>query len=554
MKARDKDAGNKRAGNLDGEVAELRRRLAAREAELAEALAQQTATAEILQIINSCAGDLMPVFDAILERSMRLCEAAYGHFVRYDGEFFHRVAVRGKPEVAEWQARHSPSPSRGEGTVTFQRLLQGETIVHVSDVKDTGAYRAGNPAARALVDIGGCRSLLTVGLRKDGTLLGLISLYREGVRPFSERQIGLLEDFAAQAVIAMDNARLITDTREALEQQTATAEVLGVINSSPGDLAPVFDAMLEKATDLCDVAFGHIWRFDGEFFHPAAARADAGVVQLFLQTKPYRPGPGSPTERLLKGEPFVQIADYQSDEVQPSSPQVRENIRAAGVRTGLLVGLRKDQVLLGAINVFRQEVRPFTDKQIALLQNFAAQAVIAMENVRLITETREALEQQTATAEVLGVINSSPGDLTPVFDAMLEKASRLCEAAFGGLTTYDGGRFHTLATRGLPPALEEVFREPFVPSPGSFHERVARGELLVHGDHLENPSLQSGSPQTRGAVELGGARTGLVIALRKDDHLVGSFWFYRQEARPLSSKKIALLQNFAAQAVIALET
>src|SRR5438067_5558244 len=173
MKARGEKAGTRKAGNLDGEVAELRCHLAGREAELAEALAQQTAAAEILQIINSSAGDLMPVFDAILERSMRLCEAAYGHFVRYDGEFFHRVAVRGKPEVAEWQARHSPSPSRGEATVTFQQLLRGETIVHVPDVMDTDAYRAGNPAARALVDIGGCRSLLTVGLHKDGTLLGL---------------------------------------------------------------------------------------------------------------------------------------------------------------------------------------------------------------------------------------------------------------------------------------------------------------------------------------------------------------------------------------------
>src|SRR5438045_1949460 len=201
----------------------------------------------------------------------------------------------------------------------------------------------------------------------------------------------------------------------------------------------------------------------------------------------------------------------------------------------------------------RHEANVFTEREIALLENFAAQAVIAIENARLITETREALEQQTATAEVLGVINSSPGDLAPVFDAMLEKALRLCDAVFGGLTTYEGERFHTLATRGLSPALAEVFREPFAPSPGSFHERVAGGELLVHGDHLENPALQTGSPQTRGVVELGAARTGLVIALRKDDRLVGSFWFYRQEVRPFSEKHIALLENFAAQAVIAME-
>src|SRR4051812_16982757 len=168
-------------------------------------------------------------------------------------------------------------------------------------------------------------------------------------------------------------------------------------------------------------------------------------------------------------------------------------------------------------------------------------------------ERDEAMAREAALAEVLQVINSSPGDLAPVFDAMIEKAMRLCTAAFGGLTSYDGERFRTLATRGLSQALAEGFREPFVPSPGSFHYRLAQGESLVHGDHLENPSLEAGQLQTRGVVELGGARTGLVIALRKDDRLLGSFWFYRQEARPFSDKQIALLQNFAAQAVIAME-
>src|SRR5204862_2039240 len=209
--------------------------------------------------------------------------------------------------------------------------------------------------------------------------------------------------------------------------------------------------------------------------------------------------------RLLLGEHSAHIPDL----TQIDDPMARSVVDVGGMRSLLFVALRKDDVLLGQIVAAWPEARASVAKEIAVVENFAAQAVIAIENARLINETREALEQQTATAEVLGVINSSPGNLAPVFDAMLEKALRLCDAVFGGLTTYDGERFHTLAARGLSPALAEVFREPFAPSPGSFHERVARGELLVHGDPLENPSLQAGSPQTRGVVELGGARTGL---------------------------------------------
>jgi GAF domain-containing protein len=511
-------------------------RLAECTAERDEAVEQQTATAEVLDVINGSPGDLAPVWDAMLEKATRLCEAASGILWTYDGSGFRAAAVHGAPEeYLEWL--HSlpdpvPSPS-------LARIASGEKIVRDDDL-------ATAPGTVAYAHtLAGMRTGFLVALRKGDALRGAIRIFKQDPRPFSDRHIALLQNFAAQAVIAMENARLLTETREALEQQTATADVLQVINSSPGDLAPVFDAILEKGRSLCDAAHGTLTIYDGKHFRAVAMHAIPPRLGDLLR-QPFSPHLGGSQQPLLQGERLVHIPDITARE--PTTP-IRQAAIEAGIRTLLMVPLRKDDALLGYITVDRFEVRPFSEKEIELLENFAAQAVIAMENARLITETREALEQQTATAEVLEVINFSPGDLTPVFDAILEKAHSLCGVAIGALEVWDGERLRALATRGLPAQFEELIRRGYQPDPNDAHWQLVNGAGFVH--IADQAAVDN--PMHRRAAELTGVRTFLGIVLRKDDTLLGRIVAGRQEVRPFAEKEIALLQNFAAQAVIAME-
>ena len=361
-----------------------------------------------------------------------------------------------------------------------------------------------------------------------------------------------LDDEVAE--LRRTNAELRQRLDEGLAREAATAEVLQVINSSPGDLVPVFDAMLEKATRLCEAPFGVLRTWDGERFHLAAAHGDPRFIEWAWDRGSFAPADdGSPLARIIKGEGVVRFADAPNDAGYIASPGFREMVERSGMRSGVAVSLRKDDTLLGNLTVYRQEVRPFTDKQTALLQNFAAQAVIAIENARLLTETREALQQQTATSEVLQVINSSPGDLEPVFDAILEKAHDLCGAEFGRLFTYDGDCFRSIAEHGTAKRFSELRPDGFRPTPGNPFARVLEGEPHFHVADIRQVATQyPDDPGLHVAVEIG-VRTFLLVPLRKDEVLLGAITAGHREVKPFTDKQIALLQNFAAQAVIAME-
>jgi GAF domain-containing protein/two-component sensor histidine kinase len=528
-----------------------------------EALEQQTATSEVLQVISSSPGDLEPVFRAMLKNATRICGAKFGVLFRFEGGLFHPAALLDVPPAfADFLARQgafAPEPGR-----LFGRLFQTKRVIQVDD-------RATEPEPSPSVRYGGARSSIAVPMLKKSELVGAFFIYRTEVRPFADKQIELVKNFAAQAVIAIENTRLLKELRqrtddlsEALQQQTATSEVLQVISSSLGELEPVFQTMLESATRICEAKFGSMYLREGDAFRIVAmhnappAFAEARRLQPLV-----RPGPRTGLYRVASTKQVVHIVDLRAEqpylEREPSSVTMVER---AGARTLLVVPMLKDDELIGNINIYRQEVRPFTDKQIELVKNFAAQAVIAIENTRLLNELRqrtgdlsEALERQTATSEVLGVISSSPGELEPVFQAMLANAVRLCDAKFGVLNLYEGGVFRTVAVHNVPPAYAEMRRrEPLRPHPGTAHAEVVKTKQVVHiSDARTLPAYLEGSPMPVAIVDVGGARTLLVVPMLKENDLIGTIVIYRQEVRRFTDKHIELVKNFAAQAVIAIE-
>jgi len=391
---------------------------------------------------------------------------------------------------------------------------------------------------------------------KDDALVGVIFIYRTEVRPFTDKQIELLKNFAAQAVIAIENTRLLSELRESLEQQTATSELLGVISRSSGDLSPVFKSVLANAVQICGAKFGGLFLCEGDAVRVAAFHnAPNALAELWRREPLLRPGPGLAISRSIKSKEVVQIADIMADQAYLERDPARiQVVELGGFRAVLSVPLVKDNEVIGAFNIFRQEPGPFTDKQIALATNFASQAVIAIENARLLNELRESLGQQTATSKVLEVISSSPGDLKPVFEAILANAVRLCGAKFGNLYLREGDGFRAAAIHDAPRAYAEQRAGIVHPSPYSTVYRAVQTKQPAQiADITKLQAYVEGDPRLISAVSLGGYRGALAVPMLHDDEVIGAITIFRQEAGAFADKQIELLTNFAKQAVIAIE-
>jgi GAF domain-containing protein len=546
------------AAGANGEVVRLTR-------ELNDALEQQTATSEVLQIISSSAGDLEPVFATMLGNAARICDAKFGNIFSWDGKAMRLVGTHNTPPAFAEYRKRRPLPLKPN--LPFSRMVAAKAVVHCTDAAALPAYTEQHDRdVVAAVELGGIRTFVAVPMLKGNKLIGALIVYRQDVRPFTEKQIESVKNFAAQAVIAIENARLLHELRqstadltEALEQQTATANVLEIISRSAFDLRAVFETLVESSVKLCGADRAFIFRFDGELLRTAAFYNASPEFAEWVREHPIRPGTHSGAARAALERRTIHIPDVQAD---PEFTYGAKDFEA--VRTVLAVPILKGDDLLGVMIMNRLEVRPFSDQQIALVETFADQATIAIENVRLLdalrqrtTDLTEALEQQTATSEVLQVISSSPGDLEPVFATMLEKAVRVCDAKFGNIYRWDGDALHLVATRNTPPAFAEARRySPSKrPGPKTVTGRMLAAKSVVHvADATAEPGYGDKSdPDAVAAVELAGVRTILAVPMWKEDELIGSFTVYRQEVRSFTDKQIALVTNFAAQAVIAIE-
>ncbi|MBS0526445.1 MAG: GAF domain-containing protein, partial [Proteobacteria bacterium] len=395
----------------------LERELALARAERDEAQAREAALAEVLQAVNASPGDPAPVFDMIIGKAMALCDAAFGALLTYEGEHLTLVAHRNSPPAlaAYWE-----TPQYVDPATTISQALREGTASQIVDLAQSENYRKRLPMTVASVELGGIRTLVQVPLRSERGPIGLFILYRREVRPFADRQLALVEAFAAQAAIAMENARLLNEQREALEQQTATADILRVISQSPTSVQPVFDVIAESALRLLGGWSVIVWRYDGSRLHIGAAKGGhpGSSAALPAMLEGLSPDDIFVGDAVRRGE-VQRIIDV---ETEPVAPQLRELARARGWRSNLAVPMMREGQPVGVFTLARAEPGAFSERDVQLLQSFAAQAVIAIENVRLFTELREALDQQTATAEVLETINGSPGVLRPVFDVIVDKA------------------------------------------------------------------------------------------------------------------------------------
>ncbi len=538
---------------------EKNRALAEAHRQVTEALDQQTATSEILRVISSSPTDVQPVFDAIVESAVRLCDARYGAVFNFDGDLVHLEAHHNFSET--WlegiRKQYPMRPSRAH--ISGRAILSG-SVVQIPDVAVDHEY--GSPLAVQR----GFRSLLAVPIVRSGAPIGSIVIYRPESGPFPDNEIELLKTFADQAVIAIENVRLFKELEarnreltESLEQQTATSEILKAISQSPTDIQPVLDAVAANAARVCGATDALISQVEGADMRRVA---HFGSIPLILpRVRPV-------TDRSVGGRAIldchaIHVHDILDSDVARAYPESAVSGDAVW-RTTLAVPLVREGVAIGAITIRRTEVRPFTDKQIKLLETFADQAVIAIENVRLFTELQEknqalteahaqvtvALEQQTATAGILRVISSSPTDIQPVFDAIVRNAVELCNGVFGMVLRYDGHVATLVAHHNVPPealkAMQRMFPGP--PTSDSVPGRAVLSRAVVHvHDQTDSDEF------TPAIARAAGFRTNIAVPMLRDEQPIGAIAVARREVEPFAAAEIELLRTFADQAVIAIE-